>query len=63
MTEKYLIRVADTAVVSYTLQGKSMSVKKFKKWIEQAENTNTITLKKAKNKWATKKEQLLKLIK
>jgi hypothetical protein len=46
-----------------SLPGKKLTQGEFKNWIEQAEKSNTISLKEAKSKWATKRKQLQQLIK
>ena len=64
LAEKKLIQILEQpAVDSFTLPGKPASIKEFKQWIDQSENSNTITLKEAKAKWATRKKQLQLLTK
>jgi len=44
-----------TTIDSPALKGEPMSIKAFKKWIQVAENTPSISLKDAKAKWAKKR--------
>lgn len=57
LAEKHLICIAKPTVNSLSLPVQPASVKEFKDWIKQAENTNTITLKEAKKKWTAKRKQ------
>ncbi|TAE37416.1 MAG: hypothetical protein EAY66_05880 [Sphingobacteriales bacterium] len=52
-----------TQKTSPALMGSPLSNQEFLNWVQQAENTNTISLQEAKDKWAIKKEQLLQMTK
>ena len=63
LAEKNFIRIMEPSASSFALPGEPASIKEFKQWINQAEENNTITLKDAKSKWASRKKQLLLLTK
>jgi hypothetical protein len=64
LEDKHFIRIVENSDFdSPSLPGSALSIKAFKTWITNAENTPTIDLKEAKAKWATKRKQLQKLIK
>lgn len=64
LEEKRLITIIrQTTIDSPALKGEPMSIKAFKKWIQDAETTPSISLKDAKAKWAKKKTQLQKSMK
>jgi hypothetical protein len=63
LAEKRFIRIVEPARNSVALPGQPISIKEFKDWIEEAENNNTISLKKVKDKWVTKRKQLQRLTK
>jgi hypothetical protein len=48
---------------SPALPGAPMSITAFKSWIGASEQTETVSLTQAKEKWASKRKQLLKLTK
>ena len=56
---RHLIRIVNEDTSSYTLNGKPTSTEDFKKWVEFAENTPTISLTQAKQQWETRKKKLL----
>ena len=47
---------------SYALPGNPVSDEDFRKWIEQAENSPSISLTEAKRQWAKQKKKLENLI-
>jgi hypothetical protein len=64
LEEKHFIRIVEKDDFdSPALPGGPLSIKTFKNWIGEAEQTPTIDLKKAKAKWANKRKQLQKLSK
>lgn len=61
---KHAISIIErSSVDSPSLPGQPMSISAFKKWIEIAENSKTISLDEAKAQWAKKKKQLQQIIK
>ncbi|MEN8122611.1 MAG: hypothetical protein ABFS35_19875 [Bacteroidota bacterium] len=63
LENKHLIRILKGPVLnSYALPGEPLSEDDFKKWVEHAENSQTVSLTEAKQRWATQKEKLQKLI-
>jgi len=52
-----------TLKISPALVGSPLSNQEFLDWIHQSENTNTISLQEAKDKWEIKKEHLLQIVK
>jgi len=64
LAEKHFIKIVDDANLdSPALPGGQLSLKAFKNWVSNAENTDTVDLKEAKSKWASKRKQLQKLTK
>ncbi len=62
LEQKHMIRIVNEPDVnSFSLPGEPVSVKDFRKWIEYAENTPTVSLSEAKQRWATQKKKLQKL--
>jgi len=61
---KHLIRIVNENKTgsSYALPGEPVSVEDFRKWIEYAENTPTISLTQAKQQWQAQKKKLQQLI-
>jgi len=61
---KQLIRIVTENEVpsSYTLPGDPLSVEEFRRWIEHAESTPTISLTQAKQQWEARKKKLRQLI-
>ncbi len=63
LEHKHLIRIVkEPALNYYSLPGEEISEEDFKKWIEYAENSPTVSITEAKQQWATQKQKLLKLI-
>jgi hypothetical protein len=64
LEEKHAIKIIENANLdSPALPGKQLSLKAFKNWIAQSEETSTVSLKEAKSQWADKKKQLQRLMK
>jgi hypothetical protein len=62
LEKKQFLRIVDKQeFTSPALPGRSLSLKEFRDWISEAENSPTISLKEAKVKWAGKRKQLQKL--
>ncbi len=60
---KNLIRIVKGSDLnSYALPGEPINESDFKNWVEYVEESPTISLKEAKQRWATQKEKLQKLI-
>lgn len=57
---KQLIRIVSDqkAIYSYALPGDPVSIKDFRKWIENAEDAPTISLIQAKKQWQAQKKKL-----
>jgi hypothetical protein len=63
LEHKRLIRIVrEPDLNSYVLPGKLISEEDFRKWVEYAENSPTVSLSEAKQRWATQKKKLQKLI-
>ena len=63
LEHKRLIRIIkEPDLNSYALPGEPVSVEDFKKWVEYAEDSPTVSLDEAKQRWATQKKKLQKLI-
>lgn len=63
LEHKNLIRIVkEPDLNSYSLPGEPISVEDFRKWIEYAENSPTVSLTEAKQRWAAQKKKLQKLI-
>jgi hypothetical protein len=63
LENKHVIRIVNEPDLnSYALQGKQISEQDFKNWVEYAEESATISLTEAKQRWAVQKEKLQKLI-
>lgn len=52
--------IEDIDIDSPALPGKPMSIEKFREWINDSENSGTISLAEAKSKWQRKREKFLK---
>jgi len=64
LEEKHFIKIVDdTNLHSPALPGNPLSLKAFKNWIADTEAVSTLSLKDAKQKWASKRKQLVKLTK
>lgn len=59
---KNIIRIVKEDFSSYALQGKPMNLGNFRNWVDNAENTPTVSLTEAKQKWKSQKEKLQKNI-
>ena len=63
LEDKHLIRIVkEPDLSSYALPGKPMSEEDFKKWVEYADDSSTLSFAEAKERWATQKEKLQKRI-
>lgn len=63
LEHKHLIRIVrEPNINSYALPGETISEEDFKKWVEYAEDSQTVSLTEAKQRWATQKKKLQKLI-
>lgn len=63
LEQKQLIRILKSVDLnSYALPGDEISDENFKKWVEFAESSPTVSLTEAKQKWTTKKNKLQKHI-
>jgi hypothetical protein len=51
-----IMKVADLS--SYALPGDPISEEDFNKWVEYAENTPTVSLTQAKQRWSEQKKKL-----
>jgi hypothetical protein len=61
---KQLIRIINETdpASSYALPGDPLSVEDFRKWVEHAESTPTISLTQAKQQWEVRKKKLRQLL-
>jgi len=63
LEDNHLIRIVrEPDVNSYALSGEAISDEDFKKWVEYAENSPAVSKTEARQKWATQKKKLQKLI-
>jgi hypothetical protein len=63
LEDLHIIKILkDPCVNSYALPGGPINEEDFIKWVEYAENLPTIGLIEAKQRWATQKKKLQKLI-
>jgi hypothetical protein len=63
LENKHLIRILNEPdLSSYSLPGEPISIEDFRKWVEYAENSPTVSLNEAKKRWAEQKNTLQKLI-
>ena len=63
LEHKHLIRIVkEPQVNSYALPGEGISEEDFKKWVEYAEDSPTVSITDAKQRWATQKKKLQKII-
>ena len=61
MEQKKLIRIVkEPEINSYSLPGESISDEDFRRWVEFAENSPTVSLTEAKQRWADQKKKLQK---
>lgn len=63
LEQKRLIRIVrEPDLNSFALPGEPVSEEDFRKWVEYAEASPTVSLDEAKQRWATQKKKLQKLI-
>jgi len=63
LEHKHLIRIVkEPDLNSLSLPGEPISEDDFRKWVKYAENSPTVSLSEAKQRWATQKKKLQKLI-
>jgi predicted ATP-grasp superfamily ATP-dependent carboligase len=62
LEEKNLIRIVSEDFSSYSLPGKPINEEEFRAWVEYAENTPTVSLNEAKQRWEAQKKKLQNLI-
>ena len=62
LEEKNFIRIVNEDFYSYALSGKPINEEEFRAWIEYAENTPTVSLNEAKQRWEAKKKKLQSLV-
>ena len=62
-TKHFISILENSNIDSPALPGTPLSLSEFRNWIKDAEQAPTISLNEAKEKWASKRKQLLKLTK
>lgn len=63
LEQKHLIRIVkEPNLNSYSLPGDSISDQDFRKWIDYAGESPTISLTESKQRWTAQKQKLQKLI-
>lgn len=63
LEHKQLIRIVKQSDLnSYVLPGEAISEEDFRKWVEYAQDSPTVSKTEAKQRWATQKKKLQKLI-
>ena len=62
LEEKKLIRIINEDFSSYVLPGKPINEEEFRAWVEYAENTPTVSLNEAKQRWESRKKKIQNLI-
>jgi hypothetical protein len=63
LEHNHLIRIVNEPDLnSYSLPGDPISEEDFRKWVEYTENSPTVSLTQAKQRWAEQKKKLQKLI-
>ncbi len=63
LEHKQLIRIVkEPDLNSYALPGEAINEEDFKKWVEYTEDSPSISLTEAKQRWAIQKKKLQKLI-
>ncbi len=63
LEHKHLIRIVkNSELSSYAFPGEPMNEQDFRKWIEHTENSPTLSVQEAKQRWETQKEKLQKHI-
>ncbi len=59
---RHLISIIESSNVdSPSLPGAALSLNEFKNWVQHAEQTSTVSLTEAKEKWVSRKKQLQNL--
>ncbi len=62
LEEQHLISIVEkNDMDSPAIPGRELSLIQFKKWINDAEKTSTVSFEEAKSIWAEKKKQLKKI--
>ncbi|MDY0282276.1 MAG: hypothetical protein RBR35_17145 [Salinivirgaceae bacterium] len=62
LERNHLIRIVkEPDLNSYALPGDAINEEDFKKWVEHTEDSPTISITEAKQRWATQKGKLQKL--
>ncbi len=56
-----IIRIVEEPAAAYSLPGDAIRIEEFRKWVIDAENMPTVSLKEAKTKWEQKKKRLKKI--
>ena len=63
LEHKHLIRIINEPDLnSYALPGKPISEEDFKNWVEYTEDSPSVNISEAKQRWAEQKKKLQKLI-
>lgn len=63
LEHKHLIRIVkEPDLNSFALPGEPISEEDFKKWVEYTEDSPTVSITEARQRWATQKKKLQKLI-
>lgn len=63
LEHKQLIRIVkEPDLSSYALPGEPINEEDFKKWVEYAKDSPTVSFTEAKQRWAAQKKKLQKLI-
>ena len=63
LEDKHLIRILkESDLNSYSLPGDPISEEDFRKWVKYAENSPTVSITEAKQRWADQKKKLQNLI-
>jgi len=63
LEHKHLIRIINEPDLnSYALPGKPISEEDLKKWVEYTEDSPSVNISEAKQRWAEQKKKLQKLI-
>jgi len=63
LEHKHLIRISkEPDLNSYALAGELISEEDFRKWVEYAEASPTVSITEAKQRWAAQKKKLRKPI-
>lgn len=63
LERKHLIRIVEEPTpANYSLPGEPISDEDFKSWVNYTENSPTVNLTEAKQRWAEQRKKLQKLI-